>query len=93
MESVPQAVHFYGENRKYYPIESYTRICNVIAMILEDMKLVSSSKTDANYFGIVEYVTIDNVLTETKILDFNERVLDWRARQQRVKDAHLSKHS
>jgi len=63
---------------KYFKVESYTKICNLIGMIGLDMEVMEEN----NWYGIVEYLTIDGV-SRTEILDFGTRVLDWRAYRYR----------
>lgn len=69
---------------KYFKVESYTKICNLIGMIGLDMEVMEEN----NWYGIVEYLTIDGV-TRTEILDFGTRVLDWRAYRHRQKQEHM----
>jgi len=47
-------------------------------MIGLDMEVMEEN----NWYGIVEYLTIDGV-SRTEILDFGTRVLDWRAYRYR----------
>ena len=60
---------------------------NLIGMIALDLGICTDNET--NWYGLVEYVIIDGCVT-TSILDFNERVMDWKTRRLKEKNIHLS---
>ncbi|EAR96913.2 myosin head protein (macronuclear) [Tetrahymena thermophila SB210] len=87
MFSIQIPIHFYGDRQKYFKVESYTKICNMVSQIGLDLEILY----DKNSYGLVEYITVDAV-TKVQILDFGMRILDWKAKRYRDRQQYLQKN-